>query len=249
MATDKVVIAGSPIAASQMSEFYQQVGRGGLTAPHMDALLERRDPFLPNIDWRSAYSHMNSIGSICFTPAELLKLGRFGGYADIADEWCIPVLKGLTVTGLLETLGGLGVSIKAGAQPKEEKLVHVRDASVSGSYGIRFKRRVNADMGLADASSSELIDANPMGMTLVEGLLLEIGYWVTAQSHLNVHDHTLCTGTKDITPVESDRDNPYGVWSLTWYIPSLIVSYDHESGSSGLRHRSRKSCGKWPLAA
>src|SRR3989344_1546206 len=244
MATNRVVIAGSPIAAAQMSEFYQQVGRGGLTAPHMDALLEKRDPFLPNIDWYCVFR-----GYLDFPPGETLRLGDYGGCADIADEWCIPVLKGLTLKRLLATLDRVGVSVEVDAHLNEEKLIHVRDPNVSGSYGIRFKRRVKADLGLANDLSSQLIEANPTGITVIEGLLLELGYWITVHGHLNAHDHTLCTGTKDITPAESDQRNPHGVWGLSWFIPKLSLSYHHEPSKYSLRHRSRKPCGEWPIAA
>ena len=242
---------GSPIAAPQLSQFFAQVGTtcagAGLKQHHLAALMEWRDPFLPDLDWEATYAVLHRYHSdVGFRPSEIESAG---GTSAIADEWCLPVLYGLTPMKLIVALQKVGVGFSSTFTLDETRLAHVRDP-VQRSYGIRFKRRVESDLTLRGRSNSELVGRNLEGITLVERMLLELAFFLTTGGHLDVKGHTACTGSPQ--PPRNDEE-AVNVWTVAW--KNLYgTPHIHLGCSYGLapnlrvdmEWKSRKPCGKFP---
>jgi len=93
--------------------------------------------------------------------------------------------------------------------------------NVKGRYVIRFRQNGEADTELADKAADDLMKERVAGITLPERLLLELGYFLATNRHLDVENGTLCSGSRD-----SDGDVPSVDWSpdcrevcVGWYGP------------------------------
>jgi hypothetical protein len=114
-----------------------------------------------------------------------------------SSTWAIPILKGLTARNIVETLRRLGVKCSLYTEELDRDVTkNDRDPNRNGSYIVRFRRNVEADSDLADLSAEQLAEKDD-GITLLERLLLELGYFVTTGKHLDEKNWTLCSGSRD----------------------------------------------------
>jgi hypothetical protein len=113
--------------------------------------------------------------------------------------------------------------------------INDRDPNRDGNYVIGFARTVEADEENKNLSANQLKEQNHKGITLLERLLLGLGYFLATGQHLDVKNITLCAGSRS-----SDGHVPYVGWDssdrrvfVTWFYPD-----DH---SVYLRSRSAVS--------
>jgi len=109
--------------------------------------------------------------------------------------WTIPVLKGLTCKKIIVCLKNMGVNVKKDIiNPDAEVNVNDRDPK-KGSYAVKFRRSIEADEENRNISADDLKSRGNKGITLLERLLLELGYFASTGQHLDMESVTLCAGS------------------------------------------------------
>lgn len=169
-------------------------------------------------------------------------LGMSAEYADFAKSnpvldnpslWTVPVLKGVTRNKVVVALRKLGVNMYLYAEDLDTEIpINDRDPSRDGSYAVSFRKNVEADEEFKNLSANDLKNRDHKGITLLERLLLELGYFLATGKHLDEKNWTLCTGSRnrDGNVPSVNWDPGYRGVDVDWYSP------DRFSGS--LRSRS-----------
>lgn len=190
--TNKVVGEQTSVTAAQMAEFWRQVAAGTITREQFQAFLEHRSPFgcsVPGIDWPKVYEvlgmeaeYAEAVNTLDVTQGEGL--------------WTIPVVQGVTCNKLVAALRKLGVNVYTYVDDLD-KGVPTNDRSPDKkSYLVSFRRNVEADPDNKNRSANDLAKVGHMGITLLERLLLELGYFLATGKHLDVSNWTLCSGSR-----------------------------------------------------
>ena len=109
--------------------------------------------------------------------------------------WTIPVLKGLTCKKIIMCLKKLGIDIKKCINNPDVEVAQNDRSPKNGNYAISFKRAVEADEENRNLSIGDLRKKGAKGITLLERLLLELGYFVSTGQHLDIESVTLCAGS------------------------------------------------------
>ncbi len=190
MATQKVVVAGSSVSASQLKDLFRQIGDGIITGHHLQAFLDHQNPWdkLPDLDWAAVY--------------QKLGLAReFEGFRQNVVEregfWAVPVLQGVTCNKVVAALKALDVQFYLYAEDLDQAVTKNDRDPKNGSYVIRFHRTVEADPELANKSAQDLAADGTKGITLLERLLLELAYFLAmGGEHLDGENITLCSGSR-----------------------------------------------------
>lgn len=201
MGTSKVLVEGSTVSASQMKDFWRQVDDGSINGIYFQAFLDHQlgfDVRLVNMDWTRVYKTLGlkvKLEEIACEPNPL--------------SWGIPVVKGTTLNMIVAAFRKLGVDVYTYYDDLDTNTpVNDRDPK-NGSYRVYFKKTIEADPELANKSAEDLKAENISGITLLERLLLEFGYFLVTGEHLDVENVTLCSGSR-----HSDGDVPYVYWSV-----------------------------------
>jgi hypothetical protein len=189
MGTQKVLVEGSSVTASQCKEFFRQIEDGSISGIYLQMFLDRQLQFnleKVNIDWTRVYKTLG----MKFEP---------GNLAVETDpyHWDVYVLKGVTPNKVVAAFRELSVEVYT--------YIHDLDLGVptndrdpkNGSYRVRFKKTIEADPELANKSANDLTEEKIEGITLLERLLLELGYFLATGEHLDVENITLCSGSRD----------------------------------------------------
>lgn len=218
MAT-KIVVGGSSVTAAQMEDFWRQVGDGSLNGIHVQALLEHRNPFSFDnvvIDWKKVY--------------EMLGIKADFNNEDVNNPnyWVVPVFRGVTTNKVVKALRDLGVNVYLYTDDLDKNVpTNDRDPVKNGDYLVKFLKTIEADPELKNKSAETLANEKVKGITLLERLLLELGYFLATGNHLDIENITLCTGSR-----YSGGSVPSVYWSagnrwvfVYWY----LVSYSFDS--------------------
>ncbi|TSC94809.1 MAG: Uncharacterized protein CEN87_343 [Parcubacteria group bacterium Licking1014_1] len=148
------------------------------------------NPEVTEINWKIVYEMLGMQTEYESTIASL-KIAK-----DIVI-WTVPVIKGLTCKKVITCLKKLGVDIKKYIKNPDIEINHNdRDPNKCGSYTISFKRTVEADEENRNLSADDLKKKSVKGITLLERLLLELGYFISTSQHLDVESVTLCAGSR-----------------------------------------------------
>lgn len=213
-----------------LKDLFRQIDDGSLTLYQMQAVVEHRDPFgsSPDINWRKVYE----------------TLGMEAEYADFAEAhsaavnpsfWTVPVLKGVTCDEVVAALRKSGVAVSLYCEDLGKGVIHNDRSPDSGSYMVAFCRNVEADEENKNESANDLASTGHKGITLLERLLLELGYFLITGRHLDEQNTTLCTGS---------RYSEGGVPSVCWSLDDRRVCvnwYNSGNAFSDLRSRSAVS--------
>lgn len=232
MATQKVVVAGSDVTASQMKDFWRQVADGSVTRERFQAFLDHQDVSdgnqLSDINWQKVYEALGM-------SAEWERFSQtFTGNKN-SNLWSIPVLKGVTPNKVVKALRKLGVTVDLYCEDLDRAVpTNDRDPN-NGSYAISFRKTIEADPELASKSADDLKKEGTKGITLLERLLLELGYFLATGRHLDIENWTLCSGSRG-----SVGRVPYVLWDAS--LGRLDVFWHSaDSRYSDLRSRSAVS--------
>lgn len=76
MATKNVIEGSNKVSASQLKDFFRQIDEGGITGDHVQALLERKNPFSDNLEVRS---------NIKFTSWKTINIGTYKSTYDLRE--------------------------------------------------------------------------------------------------------------------------------------------------------------------
>ncbi|MDD5043805.1 MAG: hypothetical protein PHD51_04080 [Patescibacteria group bacterium] len=76
--------------------------------------------------------------------------------------------------------------------------INERDPAKIGAYAVRFRDRVEADEEWKNTSANQIASKEITTITLLERLSLGLWYhWKTGGKHLDIHNWTLCAGSRD----------------------------------------------------
>jgi hypothetical protein len=140
---------------------------------------------LPNIDWTRVY---HTLG-MKFEPNDL---------AVPADPnfWDVYVLVGVTPNKIVAAFRQLGVDVYTYMSDLDSGVPTNDRDTKKGAYRVRFQKTIEADTELANKSADDLATEKIAGITLLERLLLEFGYFLATGEHLDVENVTLCSGSR-----------------------------------------------------
>jgi len=175
---------------------------------------------LSNIDLRQIYCALGM-------EAEYSEAIKDWSLVEDKDLWTLLVVKGVTCNKVVSVMKRLGVNFYLYTEDLDKNVtVNDRDPE-SGSYIIGFKRTVEADEVNKNLSANELSKRSHKGITLLERLLLELGYFLAAGGHLDINNWTLCSGSRysggHVPSVRWDSD--YRRVRVYWYSPGLADGY------------------------
>lgn len=219
MATNKVLIVGSSstVSHAQLSELHRQFNDGSLNGYHLQAFLRHQNPFCLDsvvINWVKVYK----------------KLGINVNFSneDLTDQncWVVPVEKGVTPNKVVKVLRSLGVTVYLYIEDPDKSVTkNDRDPVRDGNYRVKFLKIIEADPELKNKSTEILLMEGVKGITLLERLLLELGYFMTTGNHLDIESVTLCSGSRasdgDVPSVRCSADR------RTVYVNQYDVSYSY----------------------
>jgi hypothetical protein len=212
------VVAGSSVTASQLKDFFRQIDDGSINGIHMQAILEHRNPYdLDNvvIDWKKVYETLG------------MKVDFNNDDVNDPNYWVVPVFKDVTPNKVVKALRYFNVNMYLYTDDLDKGVpTNDRDPAKDGNYRVKFLKTIEADPELKEKSADTLAKEKIKGITLLERLLLELGYFLTTGNHLDVENVTLCSGSRD-----SDGNVPSVYWStdyrrvyVNWHYPSNSYS-------------------------
>jgi hypothetical protein len=223
MAT-KIVVAGSDVSAPQISDLFRQFGDRSLNGIHLQAFLEHRNPFdFDNIviDWEKVYQTLD------------MEVDLSNEDVNDPNYWVVPVFRGVTLNKVVKALRGLSVDVVLYIDDLDKNVpTNDRDPGKDGDYLVKFLKTIEADSKLKCKSADTLAEEKIKGITLLERLLLELGYFLTTGNHLDLENVTLCSGS---------RDDGGSVPDVDWSVDGRKVCVDGarpSNSGSGLRARA-----------
>jgi hypothetical protein len=177
---------------------------------------------LPNIHWEQVYAALGM---------DYAQVGELDTSA-VDGLWTIPVLQGVTANTLVKTLREIGTKVYTYAEDLDANVPKNTRDPKHGSYVARFKKTIEADPEFANLSASDCERRKINGITLIERLLLEVGYFVATGSHLDIKNWTLCAGSRF-----SDGCVPFVLWRPD--NRAVCVFWSHpDDRSDGMRVRA-----------
>ena len=213
MGTEKVLIEGSNISAPQMKEFWRQVEEGSINSIYFQAFLDHQLGFgaeKVEMDWTRVYK----ILGLKVDPKEIVCEPN-------PLYWEVPIINSVTPNMVVAAFRKLGVDVYTYTDDLDTGVPTNDRNPQKRSYRIRFKKNIEADPEFARKSAEDLKAENISGITLLERLLLELGYFLATGVHLDVENITLCSGSR-----YSDDDVPLVFWHadnrelyVYWYNP------------------------------
>lgn len=146
------------------------------------------DPKTVVIEWSQVYDFLHMSPEYSCEISQLSVL-------ESEDTFVVPVIKQLTLERLVLALEREDSPFRIRIdQVDYAKIKHDRDPR-NGSYTVAFHRGVS----LASQSSANRLEMKwgILGATLLEEILLEIGYFMATRQHLDAETYTLCPGSRD----------------------------------------------------
>jgi hypothetical protein len=217
MAAKKVVIEGSSVTASQLKDFFRQIDDGSINGGYLQMFLEHKFGYSESgkISWPLVYQTLG----LPFDESLVVE-------AD-PNHWDVYVMKGVTLNMVVRVFCKLGVGVYIYMNDLDRDVpANDRDPK-NGSYRVSFKKTVEADPELANRSAEDLKGSGIQGITLLERLLLELGYFLATKEHLDQENITLCSGSRN-----SDGAVPGVNWLrdsrklyVLWYDPRHADDY------------------------
>ncbi|OHA23928.1 MAG: hypothetical protein A3B11_00320 [Candidatus Taylorbacteria bacterium RIFCSPLOWO2_01_FULL_44_26] len=212
----KVLVGGSTVSASQMKDFWRQIDDGSINGINFQRFLDHQDPFALEavvIDWDKVYKLLGMSNE--FERSNILVKPESG-------FWDVCVIHGVTMNKVVGVLRSLGVAMSLYAEDLDGNVPTNDRNPANGSYCVRFQKTVEADPELKGKSAKVLMEEGIKGTTLLERLLLELGYFLATGSHLDQNNITLCSNSR-----YSDGDVPGVFWYsddrevyVYWFSPS-----------------------------
>lgn len=193
--------------SKRMHDLYSRVQKGGVDfGTTMDGLqilsegkwfpglTENKDKFEANPDhkliekWQKFYKKVFG-ESLDFSGIYIPK--RPG-----KDWWLVIVAKGMTPQRLFGKCRDQFGGWKWTDKNLDEIVISDRTAK-EGHYAIWVRARIEADEEFKNLSANQLKDQKHNGITLEERLVLELFHFWKTKKHLDIHNWTLCAGSRD----------------------------------------------------
>jgi len=175
--------------SGMLKDLFRQISDGSFTLPMMKAVVEHHNPFdsgLPDIDWPKTYEALGMSE----------EYSKFPAVTEDPNFWTVPVIKGITPNKVVKALKDAGVDVYLYINDPDKDVPTNDRVPANGSYAISFKRTIEADEENKNLSANTLKQRGHKGITLLERLLLELGYLLTTGQHLDIKKWTLCSGSR-----------------------------------------------------
>jgi len=210
-----------------LKDLFRQIDDGSIGLGHIQALLERRDPF-------AAESFQGLV-----TEWEGFYQDTFGIKADFSNlripekqpgfNRLIIMAEGMTPQRLYDKCGEFFACWKWTGDSLDNVVAYSERTSKNGAYAVWVRDRVEADEEFKKLSADEIKAKNINTETLEERFIHELKYFRETRAHLDLRNITLCAGSRD-----SDGAVP-GVY---WYDDELRVHwYNPDNSYDDLRPR------------
>ncbi len=151
---------------------------------------------LRDIDWLNVYAKLG----MAMECEETLKSICAPKFPVLTSEeiWVVPVVEGITCNNILLAFDRFGIGVDNRIGNIEKNVFDKKCNSKNGSYLVGFRRRAEADEENSSLSGKELEADGHEGITLLERLLLGLGYLLSTwpDEHLDQKNVTLCTGSR-----------------------------------------------------
>jgi len=178
-----------------------KMANGSLTHWHFERFAKGLNPFdLCAIDWVGTYGLFGSDLKHDYV--------RFANFHDLkpSNMWAVPVLRGLDCAKIIKAFENLGVRMKLYDDDLDaEMFSDDRNPNRDGSYVAYFR---NTDEGdCLNCSFEKLHQHRINSITILECLLLGLGFFFSFGKMQNTLRGVLCAGTKycfDLVAVVSD---------------------------------------------
>ena len=145
-----------------------------------------QDPVV--ISWQKVYEDLAFSAEFAKSSAPAVKSGR----------WTMPVLRGITCNAIISAFRrhGVAVYLYEGGNDLDTTVTNLRDPNKTGAYAISFVSNAEADEEYEKFSADELSRWGIQGTTLLEYLLLNLGYFLATGNLLDQETTTLCSGSR-----------------------------------------------------
>lgn len=219
--TQKLVVEGSSVTASQLKDLFRQINDGSITGPVVQAVLDHRNPFgIPAEERSTRVINVSgqANGGVTYTMGldvvafladwtkfylEVFEMGLdFSGTVPPSVTpgfgWGAAVAQDMTAQKAFGKCAERFSAVKYIDQSLDDAVPKERDVRTAdhGTYIIWLRDRVEADEELKDTSARQLEDQGVNSITLTERLLLELWYHWKTTSHLDIKNVTLCAGSR-----------------------------------------------------
>src|SRR3989344_6716905 len=192
MGAQKVLVEGSSVTASQMQDFFRQTADGSINGRLFQMFLDHQLKFDLEkvvVDWGQVYK----------TLGMQTEYKAWQNVPTVVEDpicWDVHVVQGVIPNRVITAFRELGVKVETYVADLDGNVpTNDRDPK-NGSYCARFKKTIEADPELANKSANDLAEEKIPGITLLERLLLELGYFLATGEHLDIENVTLCTGSR-----------------------------------------------------
>ena len=186
------IVGSASELSGVLKDLFRQIDDGSISLFNLRAFVEHRDPFdrLVNLDWQKTYE------VLCMSE-EYAEFAKTQSVKEDPNLWIVPVIKGITCNKVVSVLRRAGVDVSLYVDDLDKDVTtNDRDQNRDGSYAIGFHRTIEADEENKNLSANKLAKRNHKGITLLERLLLELGYFLTTGRHLDEKNWTLCAGSR-----------------------------------------------------
>ncbi|MCC6290980.1 hypothetical protein IT398_02855 [Candidatus Nomurabacteria bacterium] len=215
MATNKVVVAGSDVTASQLKDLFRQIDDRSINGEIIQAVLDHRNPFPEVGVLKSGFVSDLANTALQLTAWQKFYRELFGIKLDTSKivipkrragfDRLIVVAKGLKLNQVFQKCGALFGTWSS--IDDLDKSVTKNDREPTASYAIWIRDRVEADQELKGRSADDLAERKVSGITLLERMLWELFYFKETGKHLDIKNVTLCSGSR-----HSDGLVPHAYW-------------------------------------
>lgn len=191
---DKAILKSCEVTPHQLQRLFAAIDAGRINGTHVEAFLSHENPFKPGNFTLNFDKMYQAMGMNTFK----------GRNTPMYTHWEIPVYKGVTVRKAIKALQDLGVRVEIhaddlnnGRNPlRKNTLINDRNPEKNGNYQVAFKKSVSHDDDFYGVPADTLKERNIQGITLLERLLLELGFFLETGSHLDLGGATLCSGSR-----------------------------------------------------
>lgn len=213
MGTQKVLVEGSTVSASQLKDLFRQIDDESINGVVLQKFLDHENPF--EVVPFSTAEQLKSWAELY--REEFNETHDFSGVTIPTREGFtrpIIVAKGMTPNRAYEACKKHFPCWRYADNLDTE--VPTNDRTPTEHYAVCIHDRQEADEEFKNLSADDLAAQKMNGITLLERLLLELKYFRETGKHLDKENVTLCSGSRDRDGGVPDADWSDGRFGVSW---------------------------------
>lgn len=222
-----------------LADLNHKLKTGNISFSELTTFLKRKNPFeeqqkrnkvreqkletVPDINWQMVYDLLGMTSEYKVFYAENSKL-----FATEAEHWLVPVIVGVTPSKIVDVFKSREVAVQSLYSDIDAGIRKEGLDKMDESHLRKFKRSVNA-MEHLNKSANTLQGERVECITLVERLLLGLGYFLATGKHLDAQTITLCAGSRNS---DANRNVPNVWWSP--FDRMMVIYWDSTDGHADI---------------